>query len=63
MVNHHRFLVYNWKDYLLMQFHNTFCILQPCLNPEDSQSKDYVFLNRWAGRTCSYKHGDVVSLK
>ncbi|XP_039969424.1 mitochondrial inner membrane protease subunit 2 [Bactrocera neohumeralis] len=35
--------------------------MQPALNPDASQT-DYVFLSRWAVRTCHVDRGDIVSL-
>lgn len=36
--------------------------MQPCLNPEDNKSNDYVLLNKWSMRNFEIKHGDVVAL-
>lgn len=36
--------------------------MQPALNPESSDSADYVFLSRWAVRNNNVQRGDIVSL-
>ena len=36
--------------------------MQPSLNPDNSGTSDFVFLNRWSSRSFSYQRGDMVSL-
>ena len=36
--------------------------MQPCLNPDGSNTRDFVFLNRWRWNNFDYSRGDVVSL-
>lgn len=36
--------------------------MQPCLNPVDATTTDYVFLSRFAVRNLEIQRGDVVSL-
>lgn len=36
--------------------------MQPALNPNSSNTEDYVFLSKWAMKNMYVKRGDIISL-